>query len=329
MSVFLRALAVALALGCTSPVVSQNAHAQAKYPTRPINIIVGLSAGSAIDLVVRLLADKVGPKLGQPIVIENVIGSNAILPGLRVAKAEPNGYTLGAYTNAMQTILPHMGQKLQFDPITEFVPITMLGFLPSLLIVNSELPARSVKELVALAKASPGKFNYGSAGFGSWQHLAMEQLKGETGMDLTHVPYRSAAQAVQATATGDVNAFWTPISVARPFMEAGKVRALALGESERSPEMPDVPALTELGLQGSGYSVWSAIYAPAGTPPEVVERLRLEFEQALSPPETRKRIADFGLVVRTGHGDGFMQKVRQEGELMATTIKRLGVAPPQ
>jgi tripartite-type tricarboxylate transporter receptor subunit TctC len=206
----------------------------------------------------------------------------------------------------------------------------MLGFLPSLLIVNSELPVQSLQDLIALAKKQPGKLNYGSAGFGSWQHLAMELLRQETGMDLTHVPYRSAAQAVQATATGDVNAFWTPIAVARPFMQAGKVRALAIGESERSPEMRDTPALPELGLKGTnGYSVWSAIYAPAGTPKEIVETLRKEFEAAMLEPETRRRIASFGLVVRTGHGEEFMRKVREEGDLMAATIKRLGGPPPQ
>jgi tripartite-type tricarboxylate transporter receptor subunit TctC len=157
----------------------------------------------------------------------------------------------------------------------------------------------------------------------------MEQLKQETGMELTHVPYRSAAQAVQATATGDVNAFWTPIAVARPFMDAGKVRALALGESERSPEMPDTPALSEVGLKGVGYSVWSALYAPAGTPAPIVERLRKAFETELADADVRKRIASFGLIVRTGFGDEFMRKVRDEGTLMAETIKRLGGPPPQ
>jgi tripartite-type tricarboxylate transporter receptor subunit TctC len=328
MPTVVRAFAAALAVTGTL-VAGSPAGAQTQFPTRPITIVVGLSAGAAIDLVVRVLADHVAPKLGQPIVIDNVIGSNGILPGMRLAKAEPNGYTLGAYTNAIQTILPHMGQKLQFDPIKDFIPITMLGFLPSLLIVNSDLPAQTLPELIALAKKSPGKLNYGSAGFGSWQHLAMEQLKGETQMELTHVPYRSAAQAVQATATGDVNAFWTPIAVARPFMEAGKVRALALGEEQRSPELPDVPSVSEAGLKGIGYSVWSAIYAPAGTPDAVVERLRKEFTEALARPEIIKRSADFGLIVRTAHGDEFMQKVHQEGALMAATIKRPGVSPPQ
>lgn len=329
MSPLVRALAFALAFAGLQALNAVPAQAQAKYPVRPVTIVVGLSAGSAIDLVVRLLAEQVGPKLGQPFVIDNVIGSNGILPGMRVAKAEPNGYTLGSYTNAVQTILPHMGQRLQFDPIKDFIPITMLGFLPSLLIVNQDLPAQSLRELIDLAKKSPGKLNYGSAGFGSWQHLAMEQLKGETGMDLTHVPYRSAAQAVQAVATGDVNVFWTPISVARPFMDAGKVRPLALGEDARSPELPDVPSVTEMGLSGIGYSVWSAIYAPAGTPDDIVERLRKEFTEALGQPEMRKRIAGFGLVVRTGHGEAFMEKVHKEGALMATAIKRLGVAPQQ
>ena len=324
---FIRSFALTLGLAGMQLLLAQGANAQAKYPSRTVTIVVGLSAGSAIDLVVRLLAEQVAPKLGQTFVIDNVIGSNGIVPGMRVAKAEPNGYTLGAYTNAVQTILPHMGQRLQFDPIQDFIPITMLGFLPSLLIVNQDLPVKSLRELIDLAKKNPGKLNYGSAGFGSWQHLAMEQLRGETGMDLTHVPYRSAAQAVQAVATADVNAFWTPISVARPFMEAGKLRPLVLGEDERSPELPDVPTVTETGLGGIGYSVWSAIYAPAGTPAEIVERLRVEFTAALEQPDMRRRIASFGLVVRTAHGDDFMQKVHKEGALMATTIKRLGVAP--
>jgi tripartite-type tricarboxylate transporter receptor subunit TctC len=328
MPLVMRAFVIAMALA-GALVFPPPAGAQSPYPNRNVTIVVGLSAGSAVDLVVRVLAERIGPRLGQPIVIDNVIGSNGVLPGMRVAKAEPNGYTLGAYTNAVQTILPHMGQRLQFDPIKDFVPITMLGFLPSLLIVNSDLPARTLPELIALAKQSPGKLNYGSAGFGSWQHLAMEQLKGETGMELTHVPYRSAAQAVQATATADVNAFWTPISVAKPFMDAGKVRALAIGEEERSNELPDVPSVTESGLSGIGYSVWAAVYAPAGTPGPIVERLRKEFTEALAQPEMVQRIAGFGLVVRTASGDEFMRKVDKEGDLMAATIKRLGVSPQQ
>ena len=319
------AVTTLLALAALLPLAS-GASAQ-PYPTRPITIVVGLSGGSAIDLVVRVIADEIAPKLGQPIVVDNVIGSNGVLPGMRLAKAEPNGYTLGTYTNAVQTILPHMGQRLQFDPVKDFVPVTMLGFLPSVLLVNADLPVRTLPELIALAKKSPGKLNYGSAGFGSWQHLAMEQLKGETGMDITHVPYRAAAQAVLAIAAGDVNVFWTPIAVAQPFIDAGKVRAIAIGEESRSAELPDVPSVVELGLNGIGYSVWSAIYAPAGTPEPIVARLRAEILAALEKPELRKRIAGFGLVVRTAHGDAFMEKVNKEGALMAATIQRLDMLP--
>jgi tripartite-type tricarboxylate transporter receptor subunit TctC len=316
---FLHLAAGAVAL----PALSRIASAQA-YPAHPVTIVVPLQAGTASDLVIRVLVDKMSPRIGQPIIVDNVAGGGGGLGAQRVAKAPPNGYVLGAFNNGVHTILPYLGTRLGFDPFKDFVPITLLVGIPSVLIVNSVLPVRSLSELIALAKQSPGKLNYASVGPGSPQHLAMEQLKEAAGIDLTHVPYRGGGQATLAIAQNEVNAFWIATSVALPFIQAGTVRALAVGETHRIPTLPDVPTAAEAGLPGYAYAPWLALFAPAGTPVSVVDFLRRQFTDALSEPDVRERLAAQGLEGRTSTGEQLATLIADEARRMEPFAKRIG-----
>ena len=236
---FSLAFAACLAIGAMQP----EAAAQAGYPVKPVTIIVPLQAGTASDLVMRVVGEKLGEALGQRAVVENVPGAGGAVGAGRVAKAAPDGYLLGAFNNGVHTILPHMDTRLGFDPATDFAPITLLARFPSVLIVPADLPARSLQELFALARQSPGKLNYASVGCGSPQHLAMEMLLGAAGVQLAHVPYKGGAQATLAIAANEVQAFWIATSVALGQIRAGKVRALAVGEKNRTAALPDVPTV--------------------------------------------------------------------------------------
>jgi tripartite-type tricarboxylate transporter receptor subunit TctC len=320
-----------LAAGAAAlPAVSGVARAQA-YPARPVTIVAVAAPGAASDLVVRVLAEKLSPRIGQPIIVDNVAGGGGGLGAQRVAKASPNGYVLGALNNGVHTILPYLGTRLGFDPFKDLVPITLLVGIPSVLIVNSALPVRSLSELIALAKQSPGKPNYASVGPGSPQHLAMEQLKEAAGIDLTHVPYRGGPQAALAIAQNEVNAFWIATSVAIPFIQAGTVRALAVGEPHRIPTLPNVPTVAEAGLPGYSYAPWLGLFAPASTPVPTTDFLRRQFSDALSELDVRVRLAAQGLEARTSTGEQLAALIVDEARRMepfCQTCRPNGIAPP-
>jgi tripartite-type tricarboxylate transporter receptor subunit TctC len=306
-----------------SPII-RSAFAQ-PYPVRPITIIVPLQAGTASDLVVRVLCEKVGTKLARQFVVENVVGAGGMIGAQRVAKSEPNGYTLGAFNNGIHAILPFSNPTLPFDPMKDFSPITMLAIIPSVLIVNPRLPAKNFQEFVALAKASPGRLTYASVAPGSPQHLAMEQLKADASIDLTHVPYRGGAQATLAIASDEVNAFWIATSVVLPFIQEGKVRALAVGGRTREAALPGVPTVAEAGVPDYEYLPWLGLFARAGTPSPVLDLLRKEFADALASPEVRERLASQGLEPRTSSPDELLALIAEERARMAPLIKRLGL----
>jgi tripartite-type tricarboxylate transporter receptor subunit TctC len=304
--------------------LSRFAYAQ-NYPARPITIIVPLQAGTASDLVVRVLCEKVGSKLARQFVVENVVGAGGMIGAQRVAKSEPNGYMLGAFNNAIHAILPFANPTLPFDPMKDFVPITMLAILPSVLIVNPRLPAKTFQEFIALAKSSPGRLTYASVAPGSPQHLAMEQLKADAKIDLIHVPYRGGAQATLAIASDEVNAFWIATSVALPFIQEGKVRALAVGGRAREATLPGVPTLAEAGVPDYEYLPWLGLFARTGTPSPVLDLLRKEFGDALASPDVRERLASQGLEPRTSSPDELLALITEERARTAPLIRKLGL----
>lgn len=314
-----------LLLASLSVTILAPASAQSNFPARPITLIVPLQAGTASDLVARILSEKIGARIGQPIVVENVPGGGGATGSMRVARAAPDGYTIGALNSGIHTILPSLVAKLSFEPFQDFEPITQLARFPSVLIVNKELPAKTLKEFIALAKKAPGKLNYASVGPGSPQHLAMEKLKADAGIEMVHVPYRGGAQATQAIAAGEVNAFWIATSVALPFIEAGTVRVLAVGDKARTKTLPNVPTVDEAALPGYEYIVSLALFAPAGTPKDILDFLHREFTAALNDPDIIARLQKAGLEGRSSTPEELQTWLKDEAARMQTLVERVGL----
>ncbi len=287
MNVIGRRLALALALQC----VAASAFA-ADYPGKPIRLVVPYAPGGGADGVARIIAKKMSENIGQPIVIDNKGGAGSILGTDIVAKAEPDGYTLLLGQSGPISINPAIYKSLPYDPVKDFAPISMTTAYPYILVVNPDLPAKSLQELVALAKSKPGALNYGSTGVGAANHLVSEMFSSKAGLKMTHVPYRGTALAVGDLLSGQLSmVFGDPISVLSQ-MKAGKLRALAVTSLQRSPVAPEVPTMAESGYPGFEALAWHGILAPAKTPPEIVKKLNEEVVKALADPTTKKLLED-------------------------------------
>jgi tripartite-type tricarboxylate transporter receptor subunit TctC len=261
-----------------------NAQAQA-YPSKPIRIVVPYGAGGGIDVISRLVGEKLSQRLGQPVVIDNRPGGGTLLGAEQVAKATPDGYTLMVTTDATMTINPYLYAKLPYDAVKDFAPITQMVFLNQLLLENPAVPANNLKELIAYAKANPGKLNYGSYGSGSQPHLAMEMLKRQAGLYIVHVPYRGLTQTVPATIAGDVQLTFSGAASSLAFIKSGSLKALAVGGKTRLALLPDVPTFTESGFPDVPANAWFGLFAPAGTPRDIVMKLNAEVVRILRAPE--------------------------------------------
>ena len=259
----------------------------ADYPTKPIKIVVPYAPGGGADSVARIVAKKVSENVGQAIVIENKGGAGAILGTDQVAKAEPDGYTLLLGQSGPISINPAVYKSLPYDPVKDFAPITMTTAYPYILVVNAELPAKTLQEFVALAKSKPDAMNYGSTGVGAANHLVAELFDSKAGLKMTHVPYRGTALAVGDLLGGQLTmVFGDPISVL-PHIKSGKLRALAVTSLERSSVAPEVPTVAESGYPGFEALAWHGILAPAKTPPAVIRKLNEEITKALADPATK------------------------------------------
>lgn len=273
--------ALALAL-VVSPAWAQD------FPSKSLKIVVPYAPGGGADSVARIVAKKVSENIGQPILIENKGGAGSIVGTDLVAKAEPDGYTLLLGQSGPISINPAVYKTLPYDPVKDFAPITMTTAYPYILAVNSDSPAKTVQEFVALAKSKPGALNYGSTGVGAANHLVAELFASKAGLKMTHVPYRGTALAVGDLVSGTLNVvFSDPISVL-PHIRSGKLRALAVTSLERSPVAPEVPTVAESGYPGFEALAWHGILAPAKTPPAVVKKLNAEFVKALADPATKE-----------------------------------------
>lgn len=270
--------------------------AQAAYPDRPIQVILPLQAGSASDVAVRFVTERLAEVLKQAVVVENVTGAAGLIGVDRLTKAKPDGYTLAALNNSILTILPNIQKdKAKFDPFADFVPIAGIASIPTLLGVHKDLPVKNVQELLALAKAKPGALNYASGGPGSPQHLASEMFMAMSGTKLTHVPYKGAQQAATDLAAGQVQVMFIAHSLALPHLPSGRVRPIAFAGGARSAAFPDLPTVAESGVPGYAYASWVALFAPKGTPDDVVARLRTEVPKILARPEMAQRLVAAGL----------------------------------
>lgn len=278
-------LALALGLALTAMAAS----AQPDFPSKPVKLVVPYAAGGSADIAARLIATDWAKALGQSVFIENKAGASGNIGVDAVAKAAPDGYTVGLQTVSL-AINPALYATMPYDTLKDLAPIGMVASSQHVLVVNNDLPARNVKELLALAKAQPGKLNYGSAGSGSTFHMAAELFRSVGGVDIQHVPYRGGGPALVDTIGGQVNMSFPVLSAAQQQVKAGKLRALGVTGARRSPLMPDVPTIAEAGLPGYRFETWFMVIAPAATPKAVVDRLNATLNATLNAPAVRERM---------------------------------------
>jgi len=264
------------------------------WPTRPINIVVSFGAGGTADILARMIGEELSTALGQPVVIENRPGAGGNLGAQTVARAAPDGYTLLMSGSPTHSVGPHLFKNLSYDPMKDVPPVAMIAIAPNLLVVNAELPAKSVKELVQLARDKPGQITFSSAGIATSGYLAAEMLKSSAKLDMAHVPYKSGPEAVTGVLAGDVSFIFFTVPALLPQVTAGKLRALAITGKERSALVPDVPTVAEAGFSDYEVLAWFALFAPKGTPEPIVQRLSTEIEKILKRPDIREKMAKLG-----------------------------------
>jgi tripartite-type tricarboxylate transporter receptor subunit TctC len=313
-------LALCLALG-----LSSGALAQSGYPNRPVKILVGFSAGTAPDLAARILADRFSEVWGTPFVVENVPGAGSNVATERVAKAVPDGYLLLMGGNPSLVINPSLYDKLPFDPQKDFAPISQVFIAANVLAVPNEVPAKSVAELVALAKAEPGKLTYAHAGVGTSQHLAAELFKYRAHLDIAAVPYRGTTAFLPDLLANRVNMSFANIVNVVPLAREGKLRALAITSIKRSGLAPDLPTMAESGFPGFEAVPWFGLLAPAGAPQEVLDKLHDETVKALALPEVRKKFDELGLEPVGNTPAEFAAVIKKETPEWAKVIRDAGI----
>ncbi len=309
----------------TALLVPFTAHAQ-PYPSRPIKIVVPYAAGGAVDIVARTIGQPLSEALKQPVIVDNRPGASANIGMELVAKAAPDGYTLLMASNGIATNMALFPQ-LAFDGRRDFAPVARIGYAPLVIVVPATSPVKSLKELIAMAKAEPGKLTYASAGNGSSGHLAGEFLKSTAKIDVLHVPYKGGAPAI-TDLLGERISFMpiNPVEVIA-HIRAGRLRALAVASDKRFPLLPDVPTAAEAGLPGYEASVWWGLVAPAKTPPEVVRQLNAETNKSLADAAMANKLAELGVVVTPGTPDQFAAFIKSQTELWSGVIKAAGIQP--
>jgi tripartite-type tricarboxylate transporter receptor subunit TctC len=318
---FLRAAAAcaALAFVCALP-----AHAQGAYPSAPIRVVVPTTPGGAADIMMRQLAQKMGESMKVPVVVDNKPGAGNVIGSDIVAKSAPDGYTvLLTYTD--HVFNPFLHASMPYDTVRDFTPVGLVGSVPLLLVTRPDMPPRTAGELIALAKAQPGKLNFGSAGSGSSLHLAGELFKSMAKIDVVHVPYKGTTPAFTDLMGGQIQ-FLFPTSVsAWSHIQGGKLKALAITSARRAPNLPDVPTVAESGLPGYEAAIWYGMLAPAGTPPAVVARLNAELQKALAAPELRAKLTDQGFAVTPGTPEEFGRKINSELDRWGKLIREANI----
>ncbi len=294
------------------------------YPNKPIRLIVPYAAGGGTDVMARAFAQRLASALSVQIVVENRTGAGGNIAASAVAKAAPDGYTLFFGAAGPLAVNPALYDKLPFDPVKDFAPIGLVGSMALFLTVPASMPVKSVKDLVALAKAKPGQLNYASAGIGGTTHLAMEVLKTETGANLTHVPYKGTAAGVADMLGGNIQVIFDAWTSTSPHVESGKLKYLAVSTSARSTLAPQVPTMAESGFPGFNVFVWYGILAPAGTPSEVVDKLGRETLKVMAQPELKEAFARLGMEPMSGGPEQFAAFIRSETVKWAKIVRDAG-----
>ncbi len=317
-----------LALLAASPSLAQdNAKEGANYPEKPVRIVVPFPAGSSTDIVSRLMAQRFGAKLGQQFIVENRPGASGNIGVDVVAKSAPDGYTIGLITASTHGVTPALGTKLPYDSIADFKPVSMIGEAPYVLLLYPGIPAKSVGELIALAKAKPGQLNYGSAGLASLAHLAAALFSQDTGIELTHVPYKSSAQSSIDIMTGRLDMQFATIGPTLENIRDGKLRALATTGARRVSSLPDVPTMMESGVKDYDVSLWNAFVTPAGTPDAIISKLNRAMAEILKEPDIIENLQKQGFEPDAGPPQALADRIASETAKWRALVAKTGIKP--
>ena len=302
------------------------AHAQAQsYPDRPIKLVVPFAPGGATDILGRLLATSLGERLGQPVVVENRPGAGTVVAGALVAKAPPDGYTLLLGASTTLTLNPVIRNPLPYDPLRSFTPLGLVADMGLVLVAHNETPARTLPELVALAKADPDKLSYGSFGTGSSVHFGGEMLKTATGMRMVHVPFNGSSPSLTALMGGQVQVAVDTVVATTPLIKAGKIRPIAALGPQRLPLLPQVPTVAESGYPGFAMDTWFAFLAPAGLPAPIQKKLEKALADAMAEPAMKKKLVDIGLSPAWGPGSALQERIERELPQMRAVAARADI----
>ena len=291
------------------------------FPTKPVRIVVPFAAGGSTDILARNIAQRLNEVLRSPVIVDNRAGGAGVIGAEHVAKSAPDGYTLLMATNTTIAVAPHLYGKLPYNPLRDFVPISEIAYNPQFLDVHPSIPVRSVKELIALARARPGQLNYGSAGQGSTAHMAMELFKSMSKIDIVHVPYKGTGPAMIDLLGGHLPMMFDVVLTTLPHMRSGKLRVLGVSSLTRAEVAPEIPTIAETGLPGFEALVWFGLVVPAGTPQELVNRLSTELGAIVRQPKLRETFTLQGLTAVGSTSAEFAAKIKKEHELWGKVVR--------
>jgi tripartite-type tricarboxylate transporter receptor subunit TctC len=301
------------------------ARAQSDYPAKPIHMIIPLAAASAVDSAARIVAQRMSESLGQQIVIENQPGAAGLIGAERLAKSAPDGYTIGAFNDSILTMVPNMHAKLPWDPVKDFDPVSLVGVIEWGLVTGPGTPYRNAADVIAAAKANPGKLDFGSGGNGSPQHVGMALFASTAGISLTHVPYKGATQAAVGVAAGEVPLGLQGLGTVAGLINSGKLKLIGVGTAARLPAFPDVPTISESGLPGFAFRSWFVVVAPAGTPRAIVAKLNAEIRKAIADPVVRDKLVQQGFTVVGSSPEELGAMTRDQLARYAKLMKQAGI----
>ena len=317
----LTTLLVAAALAAALPAAAQTG----PYPNKPIRMIVPLAASSAVDVAARIVAQKMSTHMGQSVVVENQPGAAGIVGADRVAKAAPDGYTVGGFNDSIMTMVPALQPKMPWDIVRDFAPVSLVATVEWGLVANPAAGYANAAGVIAAAKGAPGKLDYGSGGIGSPQQIAMALFASEAGVTMNHVPYKGATQAAVGVGGGEVAVAFQGLATVNSLIKANKVKLLAVSTPRRLPQYPDAPTVSESGLPGFEFNSWFAVLAPAGTPGEIVGKLNAEIVKALADPQVREQLIAQGLTPRGSSADELGAATRLQLAKYAALIKKADI----
>lgn len=315
-----------LMFGLLALLIVGSSAAQTTYPEKPIRVVVPFPPGSQPDTVARLLGQKFAEAWGKPVLVDNAAGAAGNIGADRVAKAPADGYTLGLLAQAQLVINPSL-YKLAYDPVQDFAPVSQVTVSPIMLVVHNAVPAKSIKDLVALAKAQPGALTFASGGSGSLTHMPAELFKSMAGLDIRHIPYKGVPLAIPDLLGGRITMMFSPISIVLPLAREGKLRALAVTSLRRSSAAPELPTIAESGYPGFEVTAWNGLLAPARTPATIVGKLHLETVKAFAQADVRAKLAALGLETIGNSPDEFAAVIKSEIPRWAKVIKEAGIKP--